>query len=155
MSAGPAIFFERLGIPAMISRRRAARFNRKFANHIVGRVMPLFPGFGVVCHRGRTSGRPYRTPVKVFRSGQSYLFSLPYGTEADWVRNVRAAGNCDLEIGRQRVRLTMPQVHVDPAPPEIPMVFRFVRRRLHTTALLTMEPAEIADLAAVRLRQAP
>ena len=136
----------------MPSRRRAARFNRKFANHIFGRVMPHFPGFGVVCHRGRTSGRQYRTPVKVFRSGRNYLISLPYGSEADWVRNVRAAGGCDLEIGRQRVRLTTPQLGVDPAPPEIPAFFRFVRRKLHTTELLTLEPAETADQAAVRLR---
>lgn len=128
----------------MSFRRCAARFT-KFANHIFGHVMPHLPGFGVVCHRGRTSGRQYRTPVKLFRSGRKYLISLPYGPESDWVRNVCAAGGCELEIGRQRVRLTMPQVCVDPAPPEIPAFISFVRRKLHITQHLTLVQAEIAD----------
>ena len=37
------------------------------------------PGFGVVEHAGRRSGRRYRTPVNVFRPGASYVIALTYG----------------------------------------------------------------------------
>jgi hypothetical protein len=57
--------------------RRVARFNRSFANHIVGPVLTRLPGFGMVVHRGRRSGRQYRTPVKVFRRGDDYVITLP------------------------------------------------------------------------------
>src|SRR5262249_60631354 len=80
----------------MTLRRRLARFNRVFANRIIGRVMARLPGFGAVHHRGRRSGREYRTPVKVFRRGDSYVGSLPYGSDSDWVEDVLAAGGCDL-----------------------------------------------------------
>ena len=126
----------------MSFRRRAARFNRVFANHIFGLLMPRFPGFAVVCHYGRSSGRPYRTPVKVFRSGENYLISLPYGRESDWVRNVLAAKGCDLEAGGQRVRLAAPQVRIDPAPAELPPVIRFGQKRLRIVEHLVLEPAE-------------
>jgi len=53
----------------MSTKRRVARFNRLFANHLFGPLLRRLPGFGTVHHRGRKSGKPYRTPVKVFRRG--------------------------------------------------------------------------------------
>jgi deazaflavin-dependent oxidoreductase (nitroreductase family) len=123
----------------MSIRRRAARFNRLIGNRIAGRVLPLLPGFGAVCHRGRRSGRAYRTPVKVFRDADTYLMSLPYGRESDWVRNVIAAGGCELETAGRRVRLTEPRVFVDrqlaivPGPLRAPLrwlrAFEFIKLR--------------------------
>ncbi|GAA3420896.1 nitroreductase family deazaflavin-dependent oxidoreductase [Rhodococcus aetherivorans] len=55
-----------------------------------------------VHHVGRTSGRPYVTPVWAERSGQSFFIHLPYGTDVDWCRNVLAGGGCVLE--REGVR---------------------------------------------------
>jgi deazaflavin-dependent oxidoreductase (nitroreductase family) len=47
----------------------------------------------LVLHTGRKSGKPYRTPVGVARTGDGLVVALVYGRESDWVRNVLAAGS--------------------------------------------------------------
>lgn len=64
----------------------------------------------IVVHRGRKSGRRYRTPVIAFGTEDGYLISLPYGTERDWVSNVVAAGSCTLERAGRRTELGTPKV---------------------------------------------
>lgn len=48
----------------------------------------------VVHHVGRSSGTEYRTPVTPIGAGpgDEFVVGLPYGAQADWVRNVLAAG---------------------------------------------------------------
>jgi deazaflavin-dependent oxidoreductase (nitroreductase family) len=89
---------------------RLARFNRipnRLIRTIAGR---RFSPMAVVVHRGRRSGRPYRTPVVAFPLRDGYVVSLFYGPARDWVRNVLAAGSCTLERGGRRVELTGPAV---------------------------------------------
>src|SRR5262249_1796055 len=50
--------------------RALARFNRLVTNRVLGVVAPWMPPFAVVVHRGRSSGRVYRTPVWAFRRGR-------------------------------------------------------------------------------------
>jgi deazaflavin-dependent oxidoreductase (nitroreductase family) len=50
-----------------------------------------------VRHVGRRSGRPYETPVVVVPTPGGFLIPLPYGTDVDWLRNIRAAGRCVIE----------------------------------------------------------
>jgi deazaflavin-dependent oxidoreductase (nitroreductase family) len=88
-----------------------ARFNRLAFN----RVMRTFAGrrgspVAVVEHRGRRSGRRYRTPVMAFPTDGGYLVALFYGADRDWVRNVLAAGGCTLKRGGRRVELTGPRL---------------------------------------------
>jgi deazaflavin-dependent oxidoreductase (nitroreductase family) len=123
-------------------RRRLARFNRLFANHLVGRIIPRFPGFGAVYHRGRKSGREYRTPVKVFRREDSYVMSLPYGSDSDWVKNVLAAGGCDLMTRGRRVHLVAPNVFIDTEQGEIPAFLRVALKRFHATEFIMLKLAE-------------
>jgi deazaflavin-dependent oxidoreductase (nitroreductase family) len=89
--------------------RRVARFNRVVTNRVTGLFAGTVPGFGVVLHRGRRSGRPYRTPVIVY-SGDGgdggYVIALIYGPGADWVRNVLAAGGCEMRLRGRRIGLT-------------------------------------------------
>lgn len=40
------------------------RWNRATLNRVTKHIAPWMPGFGVVVHRGRRSGRSYPTPVK-------------------------------------------------------------------------------------------
>jgi hypothetical protein len=59
---------------------RMARFNRRLANPIIRtfagrRLSPVT----LVVHRGRNSGRRYRTPVLAVPVGEGYVVSLPYG----------------------------------------------------------------------------
>jgi deazaflavin-dependent oxidoreductase (nitroreductase family) len=88
-----------------------AQFNRLVFNRVVRtfagrRLAPV----AVVVHRGRRSGRRYRTPVLAFRVDDGYLIALLYGADRDWVRNVLAAGSCSLERGGRRVDLTDPRM---------------------------------------------
>ena len=50
------------------------------------------PIFGVVEHRGRKSGRVYRTPVAARRRGDGFIIALAFGAHVDWYRNLVAAG---------------------------------------------------------------
>jgi deazaflavin-dependent oxidoreductase (nitroreductase family) len=47
----------------------------------------------VIKHVGRTSGRAYETPVGAIPTDDGFLIALPYGTRADWLKNVMAAGS--------------------------------------------------------------
>lgn len=91
-------------------RRHLARFNRAVANPLIGGIVAATPGFGAVYHRGRRSGSEYRTPVMVFRDGERYVIALLYGTDSDWVRNVLAAGGCDLLTRGRRLPMIRPHV---------------------------------------------
>jgi deazaflavin-dependent oxidoreductase (nitroreductase family) len=93
--------------------RRIARFNLRFTNRVTGPLAPHLPGFGVVTHVGRRSGRRYETPVNVFPHGDGFVFTLIYGREAQWVRNVTAAGTCELTTRGRRYHLVEPQIFSD------------------------------------------
>ncbi|MCW2721413.1 nitroreductase family deazaflavin-dependent oxidoreductase [Pseudonocardia sp.] len=110
----------------MVLSRRVARFNRAVTNRTIGRVAPWVPGFGVIHHRGRTTGREYRTPVNVFRTPGGYVVALTYGPGADWVRNVVAAGGCDLTTHGRVVHLTAPCVRTDRTRGDVPRPVRTV-----------------------------
>jgi deazaflavin-dependent oxidoreductase (nitroreductase family) len=85
---------------------------------VINPVTRLFagwlPGFAILTHVGRTSGRVYRTPINVFRGGDYYLFALTYGSNVDWVKNVLAAGGCQMRSRGRDIRLAEPEVIVDP-----------------------------------------
>jgi deazaflavin-dependent oxidoreductase (nitroreductase family) len=51
------------------------------------------PIFAVVEHRGRSTGRVYRTPVAARRSGDGFFIALAFGAQVDWYRNLVAAGS--------------------------------------------------------------
>jgi deazaflavin-dependent oxidoreductase (nitroreductase family) len=90
--------------------RWLARFNRRYTNTVLGRMAGWAPGFGIVTHRGRRSGQVYQTPVNVFRRGDQFVIALTYGPRADWVKNVLAAGGCDLRTRGSSVHLTDPRL---------------------------------------------
>ena len=90
-----------------------ARWNRAGLNRVMRRITPWVPGCGVVVHRGRRSGREYRTPVMVFSPPGRYVIALTYGRGTDWEKNVLAAGGFELLTRGHRVRLTEPRVYHD------------------------------------------
>jgi deazaflavin-dependent oxidoreductase (nitroreductase family) len=109
----------------MSPSRRVARFNRVVTNPILGRIARWLPGLGVIYHRGRTSGRSYHTPVNVFRRGNDgYIIALTYSSRADWVKNVLAAGECDLYTRGQRHHLVNPILYTDTVRSGIPQPIR-------------------------------
>jgi deazaflavin-dependent oxidoreductase (nitroreductase family) len=122
--------------------RSVARFNRVFANHIVGPIFRRMPGFGAIHHRGRRSGREYVTPVKIFQRGDDYVITLPYGHKADWVRNVLADGGCVLETRGKRVPLTSPRLQPDEGRTLVPAMARWAMARLGSTVFLVLSPRQ-------------
>ena len=110
--------------------RWLAAFNRRATNRVTRPLARWLPGFGVVIHRGRRSGRVYRTPVNVFRTADGYAIALTYGPKAEWLKNVLAAGGCELEVGGRVLRLVEPRVIRDPrrrlVPPPVRAILRLV-----------------------------
>lgn len=80
--------------------RRTARFNKRVTNRIQGLYAWLLPPWAVVLHRGRRSGRRYRTPLLAFRRERTLVVALLYGEESDWLRNLRAGGGHVVRTGR-------------------------------------------------------
>jgi deazaflavin-dependent oxidoreductase (nitroreductase family) len=108
----------------MVAPRSIARFNRHVTNRVLGVVAPRLPGFALLVHTGRRSGRTYRTPVNMFPTEYGYRIALTYGPESDWVRNVVAAGGCDAVVRGRTIHLTSPVVRHDPERGGMPALAR-------------------------------
>lgn len=99
--------------------------NRRVTNPLARRVAGRLPGFAIVVHKGRKTGKEFRTPVNAFESVEGYLISLTYGSNSDWVKNVVAAGGCELETRGDVIRLSDPIVVKDASVRhELPAVVR-------------------------------
>ena len=122
--------------------RRVARWNKAGLNRIVKHIAPWMPGLALVVHRGRRSGREYQTPVNVFRAGDGFVIALTYGAEhTDWVRNVLAAGGCELRTHGRTIPLGSPRLFHDQSRSSIRPVERQVLRLLNVTDFLSLTPA--------------
>jgi deazaflavin-dependent oxidoreductase (nitroreductase family) len=109
------------------------RFRRgvnRYVNPVTRTLAPRLPGFAILVHRGRTSGRSYRTPVNVFRRGDEYFFFLTYGSDVQWVKNVLAAGGCSIETRGRVVELVEPELVTDPELRPAPAAVRLFERRV-------------------------
>jgi deazaflavin-dependent oxidoreductase (nitroreductase family) len=136
-------------------RTRMWRFRRIVARYVNPVTRPLarrLPTFAILTHRGRKSGRLYRTPMNVFRRGDDYFFYLTYGSDVQWVRNVLAAGSCSIETRGEVVELVEPELVTDPellpAPPHV----RFVERRIAGVTQYLRMRAVSRDSATVESR---
>jgi deazaflavin-dependent oxidoreductase (nitroreductase family) len=122
--------------------KTVARVNRVLTNRVMMMLIAgWMPGFGVILHQGRRSGRSYRTPVNVFRQPRGYVVALTYGPDTDWVKNVVAGGGCALQTRRRRMRLLDPQLIHDPARHGMPLVVRQILRLLGVTDFLHLAVA--------------
>jgi hypothetical protein len=121
------------------------RFLRPFTTRVINPVTRLFagrmPGFAILTHVGRTSGKTYRTPINVFRRGDHYLFALTYGSDVHSVKSIMAAGNCWMRIRGRDVRLVEPELIVDPDLRLMPLLLRIVGKMNRVTEFLRMRPA--------------
>jgi deazaflavin-dependent oxidoreductase (nitroreductase family) len=79
-------------------------------------------GSRILEHRGRTSGKVYRTPVNLLTlDGHEYVVA-PRG-EAQWVRNVRVAGELVLVLGRRRRTCAVVEV---PEEQRVPVIREYL-----------------------------
>lgn len=101
--------------------RSAARFNRAVTNPFTRVFAWLLPPFAVIVHRGRSSGRLYRTPVMAFSRKPELVVVLSYGESSDWVRNVIKADGGQVRWAGRKYALVSPRiVPVDQAGPLSP-----------------------------------
>jgi deazaflavin-dependent oxidoreductase (nitroreductase family) len=99
--------------------RRPGWFTTNVFNRLVAaltRAGISVMGSRVLEVRGRSSGEPRRTPVNLLTvRGTRYLVA-PRG-ETHWVRNLRAAGEGQLILGRRTERFTATELADDEKPP--------------------------------------
>jgi deazaflavin-dependent oxidoreductase (nitroreductase family) len=86
----------------------ATRVFNRFTMLLAGtRLLPLY---GVLVHRGRRSGKTFRTPVVVRPTSDGFIIPMPWGQGTDWYRNVRAAGECVVRWKGRDYPLVQPEV---------------------------------------------
>jgi deazaflavin-dependent oxidoreductase (nitroreductase family) len=117
------------GVLMMRFRKRwLARINIACTNRITSLFAGWLPGFGILTHVGRKSGKVYRTPVNVFRTSNGFIIALTYSSESEWVKNVLAAGGCGLRTRGKKYQLSAPRVVRDTTRQRFPIPVRTVLR---------------------------
>jgi deazaflavin-dependent oxidoreductase (nitroreductase family) len=107
-------------------KRRLAKFNIAVTNRITSLFAGWLPGFGILSHVGRKSGKVYRTPVNVFRAPSGFIVALTYSSQSEWVKNVLAAGSCELKTVGRRYRLVAPRVVCDTTRRRFPIPVQLI-----------------------------
>lgn len=64
----------------------------------------------VIRHVGRTTGRPYETPVGAVATEDGFVIALPYGPNTDWLKNVLACGTATIVDEGSTYALDRPEV---------------------------------------------
>jgi len=114
--------------PDPVPQKVGSGFNLAVTNRITSRFAARLPGFAILTHVGRKSGRVYQTPVNVFRVPEGFVIALTYGRESEWVKNVLAAGRCELETRGRRYQLSSPTIVHDPTRRRFPILVRIILR---------------------------
>jgi deazaflavin-dependent oxidoreductase (nitroreductase family) len=129
MSAGAIIIIVIAASGVLMMRfqkRWLAKVNIAFTNRITTLFAGWLPGFGILTHVGRKSGKVYRTPVNVFRASNGFIIALTYSSQSEWVKNVLAAGGCELKTRGKKYQLSSPNVVHDPTRRRFPIPVRLV-----------------------------
>ena len=124
-------------------KRWLAAFNLAVTNRISSRFAPRLPGFGIVTHVGRKSGRVYRTPVNVFRARNGFLIALTYGRESEWVKNVLEAGGCQLETRGVQYQVSSSTIVHDPTRRRFPVPVRVVLRLIGADDFMQLSTSQL------------
>jgi len=125
--------------------RGMRKVNKIALNKVTRQLAPWLPGLGVVVHRGRVSGNTYRAPVNVFaRPGGRYVLALTYGPDTDWVKNVIAAGGCELLTRGAHLELTAPRLFHDESRREIRVLERRILGLLNVDDFLELRAVPVA-----------
>jgi deazaflavin-dependent oxidoreductase (nitroreductase family) len=105
------------------------RFQIKYVNPTLRPLSKRMPGFAVISHRGRTSGKEYETIVTAYRKGSVLAVGLVHG-KTNWVKNVLAAGESDIHVARKDLHLVNPRVlPVGTVDPTLPRMAQLVAKR--------------------------
>ncbi len=104
-------------------------FQIKYINPVAVPLARVMPGITVISHRGRKSGRHLQTAVSAYRKGDTVAIMLAHG-KTNWVKNILAAGEADIRLGRREVHLVNPRIiPAGTQDSQLPLMARIVARR--------------------------
>ena len=66
--------------------------------------------------------------MNVFRASNGFIIALTYSSQSEWVKNVLAAGGCELKTRGKKYHLSAPNVVRDPMRRRFPIPVRVVLR---------------------------
>ena len=64
----------------------------------------------IIKHTGRISGSSYDTPIGAVPTEDGFVIGLPYGTRADWLKNVIATGSATIVHEGDTYEVDQPEV---------------------------------------------
>jgi deazaflavin-dependent oxidoreductase (nitroreductase family) len=132
------------GVLLMRFRKRwLAKINIAFTNRITGLFAGWLPGFGILTHVGRKSSKVYRTPINVFRASNGFIIALTYSSQSEWVKNVLAAGGCELKTHGKKYQLSAPNVVRDPMRRRFPIPVRVVLRIVGANEYMELSTSQL------------
>ena len=127
-------------------KRWLAKFNIAVTNRITGLFAGWLPGFGILTHVGRKSGKVYRTPINVFRISSGFIIALTYSSNSEWAKNVLAAGGCELKTWGKKYQLFAPAVVHDPTRRRFPIPVRLVLKLVGADEYMELSKAFVPSL---------
>src|SRR5262249_53090979 len=102
------------GAPSAIrkTRRPALALGTRMFNPIILRLAGKrhMRAYAVLEHRGRRSGRLFTTPVAARPTSDGFLIPMAFGEQADWFRNVLAAGGCVIRWNGDAYHVAEPEL---------------------------------------------
>ena len=72
------------------------RFNRAYVNPRQRDAGTPGAYASIIQHVGRATGTSYATPIVASGTEDGFVIALPYGSQADWLKNVLAAGSATI-----------------------------------------------------------
>lgn len=115
----------------MVLPRWLAQTNRRLTNPLLRRIPARISPFAVVHHTGRKTGRNHSALLVAFRTPSGFVLTPTYGPDADWVRNLLAAGSFTLERRGITSNLDGARlVNRSEAWPHLPAIVRLAMRLL-------------------------
>ncbi len=105
------VFFVGMRTGSPLVRNVVRRFNRSFGNpHQMKTAGTPGAYASVIRHVGRTTGRSYETPIVPFATEDGFVIALPYGSDVDWLKNVKASGSATIVHEGDTYRIDQPEV---------------------------------------------
>ena len=79
--------------------------------------------------------------MNAFERDGDWIFALTYSSDVQWVKNVLAAGEADLQRGRATIHLVEPRLFVDPRRRLMPFPIRQFLGLMRVSEFLRMRAA--------------
>jgi deazaflavin-dependent oxidoreductase (nitroreductase family) len=106
-----AVFFVGMRVKSPLVLDAIRRFNRDVTNpHAMETAGTPGAYASVIRHVGRATGQPHETPVRATATDEGFLIALPYGTRADWLKNLRASGSATIVDQGSAYEVDQPEI---------------------------------------------